>query len=70
MHGDPATETERWLEEILETGRKRIRCQEMVAERLINFEELRTRLAALEDTRKTTERELRALRHRTEWKRV
>jgi len=65
-YGDPATETERWLEEISEAGRKRIRYQEMAAERLINFEELRMRLAALEDTRKTAERELRALQHRTE----
>ncbi len=55
-HGDPATETERWLEEISEVGRKRARYQEMAAERLIDFEELRTRLAALEDTRKTAER--------------
>jgi len=38
----------------------------MAAERLVNFEELRTRLAALKDTRETAERELRALRHRTE----
>jgi site-specific DNA recombinase len=64
--GDPATETERWLEEISEVGRKRTRYQEMAAERLINFEELRARLAALEDTRKTAERELRTLQHRTE----
>ena len=54
------------MAEISEAGRKRARCQEMAAERLINFEELKTRLAALEDTRETAERELRALRHRTE----
>lgn len=65
-YGDPAIETERRLEEISETGRKRIRYQEMAAERLIDFEELRMWLAALEDTRKTAERELRALQHRTE----
>ncbi len=41
-HGDQATETERWLEEISEAGRKRARYQEMVAEGLIDFEELRT----------------------------
>ena len=33
---------------------------------MIDFEELRTRLTALEDIRKTAERELRALQHRTE----
>ena len=38
----------------------------MAAERLIDFEELRARLAALEDTRKTAERELRALQTCTE----
>jgi hypothetical protein len=38
----------------------------MAAEGLIAFEELRTRLAALEDTRKTAAQELRALRRRTE----
>jgi predicted nuclease with TOPRIM domain len=54
------------LEEISEANRKRARCQEMAAKRLINFEELRTRLAALEDARETAERELRALWHRTE----
>lgn len=65
-HGDPATETERWLEEISEVGRKRARYYEMAAERLIDFDELRTRLAALEDTCKTAERELHALQHRKE----
>ena len=65
-HGDPASETERWLEEISEAGHKRTRYQEMAAEGLIDFDELRARLAALEDTRKTAERELHALQRRTE----
>jgi DNA repair exonuclease SbcCD ATPase subunit len=59
-------ETERWLEEISEAGRKRARYQEMAAEGLIEFEELRAQLAALEDTRKTAERELRTLEAHTE----
>jgi hypothetical protein len=63
VHGDPAAETERWLEEISEAGRKRARYQEMAAEGLIEFEELRAQLAVLEDTRKTAERELRSLEH-------
>jgi site-specific DNA recombinase len=66
VHGDPATEIERWLEEISEVGRKRTRYQVIAAEGLIDFEELRAQLAALEDTRQTAERELQALRHRTE----
>ncbi len=65
-HGDPATEAERWLKEISEAGRKRTRYQEMAAEGLIDFNELRTRLSALEETRKTAERKLRTLQHRTE----
>lgn len=65
-HGDPAAETKRWLEEISEAGRKRARYQEMAAEGLIDFEELRARLAALEETRKTAEQELQALQRRTE----
>jgi hypothetical protein len=38
----------------------------MAAEGLVGFDELRSRLAALEDARKIAERELRALQHRTE----
>ena len=49
-----------------QVGRKRARYQEMAAEGLIDFEELRTRLAALEDTRKAAKQELRALQRRTE----
>lgn len=58
-HGDPAFQTERWLEEISEAGHKRARYQEMAAEGLIDFDELRAQLAIFEDTRKTAERELR-----------
>src|SRR5215217_797160 len=65
-HGDPATETDWWLGQLSEAGRKRIRYQEMAAEGLIDFGELRTRLSALEETCNTAERELHALRHRTE----
>ena len=38
----------------------------MATEGLIDFEELRTRLAALEDTSEAAEEELRALQRRTE----
>jgi site-specific DNA recombinase len=66
VHGNPTTEMERWLEEISEVGRKRTRYQLMAAEGLIDFEELRAQLAALEDSRQTAERELQALQRRTE----
>ncbi len=54
------------MEEIPEEGRKRARYQKMAAEGLIDFEELRARLATLENARKTAERELHALHRRTE----
>jgi site-specific DNA recombinase len=66
LAGDTATESAEWLEKLSEVGRKRARYQDMAAEGLIDFEELRTRLAALEDKRKTAEQELRALKRRTE----
>jgi site-specific DNA recombinase len=66
LAGDPATETARWLDELSEAGRKRARYQDMAAEGLIDFDELRERLATLEDARKTAEQELRALHRRTE----
>jgi site-specific DNA recombinase len=66
LAANPATEMARWLEELSEARRKRARYQDMAAEGLIDFEELRTRLADLEDKRKTAEQELRALRRRTE----
>jgi DNA repair exonuclease SbcCD ATPase subunit len=53
------------LGEISKATRKRARYQEMATEGLIDFEELRTRLAALEDTREAAEQELRALQRRT-----
>jgi hypothetical protein len=54
------------LGEISKATRKRARYQEMATEGLIDFEELRTRLAALEDAREAAEEELRALQRRTE----
>jgi chromosome segregation ATPase len=66
LAGDPATEKSRWLEELSEAGRKRARYQDMAAEGLIDFEELRARLATLEDKRKTAEQELRALQRHAE----
>ena len=50
----------------LRSAAKHARYQEMAAEGLVDFDELRTRLATFEDTRKTAEQELRALQHRTE----
>lgn len=65
-HGNPAAEAERWLGQLAEVDRKRARYQEMAAEGLIEFGELRARLASLAETRQTAERELAALRNRTD----
>jgi hypothetical protein len=46
--------------------RKRSGFQDMAAEGLISFDELRSKLAALEETRKTARRELKALSRRRE----
>ncbi len=43
---------------------KRRRYQDMAAEGLIGFDELRSRLAELDDVRKTTEKDLDSLRRR------
>jgi chromosome segregation ATPase len=47
-------------------SRKRARYQELAAEDLIGFDELKARITELEETRTTAERELRALRSRRE----
>ncbi len=46
--------------------RKRARYQEMAAEDLIGFEELRARMVELEEVRRKTDQELRTLRGRRE----
>jgi hypothetical protein len=65
-HGDPEAETKLWLAKLAEVGRKRARYQEMAAEDLIGFDELRARIAELDETRRTAERELRTLQNRQE----
>lgn len=64
MHGDPEREAKLWLERIAEADRRRGTFQDMAVEGLITFDELRAKLAALEDTRKTARRELEALSRR------
>ena len=65
-HGDPEAETTFWLDKLAEANRKRARYQEMAAEDLISFDELRARIVELEEIRSTAERELMALRNRQE----
>ena len=64
--GDPDKEARLWADQLAETERKRARYQEMAAGDLITFDELRVRLAGLDEARKTAERELAVLRGREE----
>ena len=65
--GDPDKEAKLWAEKLAEVDGKRARYQEMAAEDLISFEELRAKLTDLEETRKTAERELAALESHEEY---
>ena len=64
--GNADQEAKLWADKVAEADRQRARYQEMAAADLITFDELRARLAELEETRRTAERELRALRDREE----
>ena len=61
VRGDPERETKVWLEKLAEADRKRSGFQDMAAEGLITFDELREKLAGLEEGRKVAEGELQAL---------
>jgi site-specific DNA recombinase len=65
-HGNPEEEAAVWLDRLAEVERKRASFQDMAAEGLITFDELRAKLAVLEETRQTARRELAALEGRTE----
>ena len=64
--GDPERKIAIWLEKAAEVGRKRSGFQDMAAEGLITLEELRTKLAGLEETRAAVEGEIEHLRGRLE----
>jgi site-specific DNA recombinase len=57
-------ETKAQMDRLAEVDHKRARFQDMAAEGLINFDELRAKLVALEETRDTTRKELVALEAR------
>jgi chemotaxis regulatin CheY-phosphate phosphatase CheZ len=63
---DPLCEAKTWTEKLAEAGNKRSRYQDMAAEGLITFTELRAKLANLQKTQETAERELEALRNQRE----
>jgi site-specific DNA recombinase len=66
INGDPERESKSCLERIAEADRRRSTFQDMAAEGLMSFDELRAKLAALEETCKTARRELVILSRRRE----
>jgi site-specific DNA recombinase len=66
VRGDPDREAKAWLEKLAEIERKRSSFQDMAAEGLITFDELRAKLAGLEETQVTARHELEVLERRRE----
>ena len=66
MRGNPDMEAEAWAKKLTEVDSKRSAYQDQQAEGLITLDELRTKLAALEETRAVALKELEALRARRE----
>ncbi len=64
--GDPEREMRLWAKRLAAVDAKRSRYQDMAAEGLIDFDELRAKLDTLEADRKTAARELEAVRGRVE----
>ena len=64
--GGHEREAKAWLNKLAEVDRKRAKYQEMAAEELISLDELRGRLADLQDVRATAERKLEEVRGRAE----
>jgi site-specific DNA recombinase len=64
LQGDPEREAKAWLDKLAEVDRKRAKYQEMAAEELITLDELRGKLADLQDIRATAERELEEVKGR------
>ena len=67
MRGDPEAETLAWLGRLDALDSKRSRYQDMAAEGHITFDELGTKLRALEAERATVEGELENLQQRRSW---
>jgi hypothetical protein len=66
MRGNPDKEAEAWAKKLTEVDSKRSAHQDQQAEGLITLDELRTKLAALEETRAVALKELNASRARRE----
>jgi site-specific DNA recombinase len=65
--GDPSKDAELWADKLVEVDRKRVKYQEAFAADAVTLPELKAYLAQLDETRKTAEHELEALRSREEY---
>lgn len=66
IRGDPEREVSAWLDKLSEVDCKRARFQDMAAEGLINFDELRDKIGSLEEIKETAEHELEVIKGRRE----
>jgi hypothetical protein len=66
MRGDPEREAKAWLDRLAEAERQRSRAQDMAIQGLLDYQELRAKLASLEETRKAAEHELAILKDHSE----
>ena len=66
LRGDPDREARAWAEKLAEVDRKHSRFQDMAAEGLISFDELKAKLAALEETRNIAQCEIIGLENTRE----
>ena len=66
QRGDPRREMDVWLEKLAEADRKSTRFQHAYAEDAIGLDDLKARLAELEELRGLAQRELERLRHHEE----
>ena len=64
--GDPEREAKAWLDKLAEVDRKRSGYIDLAADGIIDRDDLRAKLATLEETRETAQRELEALSRRRE----
>src|SRR5215203_3690341 len=64
VRGDPEREVRTWLEKLSEIDRKRSRYIDLAADGIMSRDELKAKIARLEETRETAEKELKALRTR------
>jgi site-specific DNA recombinase len=66
LRGDPTRETRAWLEKLAALNRKRSGYLDLAAEGIMGRDELRSKLAELQEFRQTAERELAAIEERKE----